>query len=255
MIDKIVFFNEDNVNIFTDASVKNHGQVTESVAGACIIDSRGNYTLRHTRLLPSTNNEGEIYAIYMGLQLIYEYMMTYPDRKYTFNLFSDSKISIYGLREWYSSWIKNSEDKDVFTSSSGEPVKNQEIFIRCMDMIINLNIKVNFYHVRGHMKDSRSYNKFAEDFKTSNRLSSLPTRELVKELSYWNDIVDETSRLSLLPSAYGKSIPTIMGSHKKDSLSEFMGVGIRKEYLFTHNKNLLSKEKKRYTSLIKLPNI
>ena len=70
MIDKIVFFNENTVNVFTDASVKNHGQVTESIAGACIVDEFGNYKFNRVRLIPSTNNEGEIYAIYMGLQLI-----------------------------------------------------------------------------------------------------------------------------------------------------------------------------------------
>ena len=134
-------------------------------------------------------------------------------------------------------------------------MKNQELFIRCMDMILNLGVKVNLYHIRGHMKDERSYNKFADNFKNSNGLSAFPTRELVKELSYWNDIVDEGTRTLLLPSPNGNSIPTIMGSHKKDPMKEFMGVEIQKEFLFTHNKNLLSKEKKRYTSLIKLPQI
>lgn len=257
MIDKITFFNDETINVFTDASVKNHGQITESVAGALIIDNKANHILRRIRLIPSTNNEGEIYAIFTGLMLIYEHMSS-TDKKYTYNLFSDSKISVYGLREWYESWIKYSTGKDYFISSSGEPVKNQEIFIRCMDMIIRGEIHVNIYHVRGHMQANNhiQYQKFIKDFKESNHLSSIPTNELVKELIRMNDIVDNATRSALLPEGRSiEGIPTIMGIHKKDTMSEFMGTPIKKEFLFTHNKGTIVSERKRYAALIELPKI
>lgn len=258
MMDKIIFFNDDTINVFTDASVKNHGQVTESIAGALLVDNKSNHILKRVRLIPSTNNEGEIYAIFMGLSLISKHMALNKDKKYTYNLFSDSKISVYGLREWYSSWIKYSVGSDHFVSSSGDPVKNQEIFVRCMDMIIANNMNVNIYHVRGHMKANNhiQYQKFIKDFKESNYLSSIPTNELVRELIRLNDIVDNATRSALLPEgAIIDDIPTIMGTHKKDSMNEFMGVRIKKEFLFTHNMKNIVKEKKKYASLIRLPKI
>lgn len=261
MIGKEAFFSDaSTINVFTDASVKNHGQVTESIAGAVIqLNNGANINvplLRYTRLIPSTNNEGEIYAIYMGILACTEIKNLYPDKEFTFNIFSDSRICIFGLREWYRGWINNTIDMraDALISSSGEEVKNQQLFLRCFDAILSGNIHINLYHVRGHIdiRKSAQAKEFAKDFKEANHLNDYPSFELIKELVRINDIVDKSSRDLLLPAGIGISIPTIMGAHKKSNMDSFYGIKINSEYLFEHDITKIVNEKKRYTQLVNL---
>lgn len=259
MIEKEAFFGDPyTVNVYTDASVKNHGQVTESIAGIIVSPNNEiyikipNMEYSFTRLIPSTNNEGEIYAIYMGIIKCIEIRNAFPNINITFNLFSDSRISILGLREWYFGWIKNTTEmqSSFLINSSGEEVKNQQIFLRCFNAIISAHIHINFYHVRGHMKiDRKSYKIFAKDFKSSNHLNDFPSEELMKQLIYMNNEIDNTSRSLLLPEGKDKNIPTIMGTHKKSSMKDFEGVPIRSEYLFIHDMRNIINNKKRYAAL------
>lgn len=263
MISKDLFFKDvDTINVFTDASVKNHGQVTESIAGAVIHLNKGANInvplLRYTRLIPSTNNEGEIYAIYMGILACLDIKNIFPDRAFTFNLFSDSRICILGLREWYDSWVNNTiqMQTDHLVNSSGQEVKNQQIFLRCFNTIINNNLKINMYHIRGHinLNSKESRKTFAKDFRESNHLRELPSQDLIAELVRINDIVDTSSRALLLPAGKNIQIPTIMGTHKKSDMKEFQGVPIKSEFLFTHDMMKITNEKKRYAHLVELPN-
>lgn len=259
MIGKDAFFKDaDTINVFTDASVKNHGQVTESIAGAIIqLNGRNDIhvpLLRYTRLVPSTNNEGEIYAIYMGILACIEIRDLYPDINFTFNLFSDSRICILGLREWYNGWVNNAikMNSDCLISSSGQKVKNEQIFLRCFNAIINSNIHINMYHVRGHinLNNKESRKVFAKDFREANGLRELPSQDLIAELVRINDIVDTTSRSLLLPAGKSIAIPTIMGTHKKSSMTQFHGLQIKSEYLFKQDMNNIVNQKKRYAELV-----
>lgn len=243
MIDTIQFFNEGTVNVFTDASVQHHRDgITESVAGALVqyYDSNGQikYDTRCTRLMPSTNNEGEIYAIYMGIQQCISHMNANPRTKFVYNIFSDSKISISGLREWYKGWIKNGRPKGILMNSLGDPIANQQIFLMCMNSIIISNIKIQFWHVRGHMRVNSEHDirKFMEDFRRYNSTSERPTIELSQTMMHFNDIIDNLSRDMLTP-------------YEGDEIK------IKKEFLFSHDMELLANNQKRYTTLIRQPSL
>lgn len=251
MIDCEMIFNDHTINVFTDASVKNHGKVTESLPGAVVVlGNDGTVNEKYVRLIPSTNNEGEIHAIYMG---ILECIKARDESKGifdTFNIFSDSRISVYGLREWYQGWLANSNHTDKLISSSGEEVKNQEIFIKCFNAILNSDIHISIYHIRGHidLRKESEYEKFTKDFMQSNNIKDYPSRELIQTLVHFNDWVDVGSRELLLPN--GRDIPTITAIDRDIPFSSYEGLPVKSEYLFTHDKMHITKEKKKYASLI-----
>lgn len=255
MIQAEQIFNDNTVNIFTDASVKNHGQTTETIAGMELYNRDLNVERsRYTRLIPSTVNEGEIYAIYMAIMTCVEIKEKYPDENYTFNIFSDSRISVLGLREWYSNWVDMTlkNDTEKLINSSKEFVMNQQLFINCFDYIIKSGIHINFYHIRGHMctLNPRDIDKFTTSFKEINKLNDYPSRELVSRLILMNDLVDRKSRSYLLPSAQNKeNIPTITGTHRPD-ISSYENISIKSEYLFNVDKLIITENKKRYAELV-----
>lgn len=256
MINVDAFFNDSTVNVFTDASIKNHGQITESIAGAIIVRGTEDFKEQcYTRLLPSTNNEGEIYAIYMGILKCVEIKNICNGKYTTFNIFSDSRISVYGLREWYLAWIKNSREafSDKLINSSGEEVKNQQLFIQCFNTILNNGIHINLYHIRGHIniKSKKDRKKFIKDFMESNNITDIPSDNLIDALIHYNDIVDTTSRALLLPRGKSAKIQTITAINKNIPCNEFQGLKIKSEYLFTHEMCKITKEKRKYQQLIR----
>ena len=91
------------LNIFTDASV-----INRSISLPAYIMMNGKDNKEITRygmaLENSTNNEGEAYAIKMAIQYcVSPFMLNFMDCTYGeryINIFSDSKITIFGLRDW-----------------------------------------------------------------------------------------------------------------------------------------------------------
>lgn len=185
------------LNIFTDASVINK---TISIPAYVAIDG-----IEYNEIGPfgkalanSTNNEGEVYAIKMALEpCTNSRILRLMERKYGgryINIFSDSKITVYGLREWYTSWVKNMRD-GILISSSGQPVANQQVYISIIKMICYYGLQVNFYHVSGHVNYSNKQEIFKsmEDFKKFNYGISI-TPQFATELAILNDRIDKFSR-------------------------------------------------------------
>lgn len=261
MISKNIIFNCNTVNVFTDASVKKHNDgITESIAGSLLQyqfydenhQIKSNEIIKCTRLIPSTNNEGEIYAILMGIQMCIEHKSK-SKKDYKYNLFSDSKISIFGLREWYKSWISNGIIHNDLINSSGEVIKNKQIFLRCFNSIITSKINIDLIHIRGHMNnDPKKYKQFIDNFVSSNYFSEYPSDDLAMSLIYYNDIVDRTTRDMLLPN-HQYDIPTIsLNNYNEDKW--YSNIVNKNCYLFEHTPNLLYKNKNEYEQMITYKN-
>ena len=138
----------------------------------------------------TTNNESEIYAIKMGIYEARRLRSLYGEN-IIINIFSDSQISINGLRSWIFNWVNNIKD-GIFIGSSGLPVKNQNIFIQIIDAILKYNIKVNLFHVRGHMNNVNCTEDFIHSFRTVNHAIINPI--IAKPLMEYNDMVDKYTR-------------------------------------------------------------
>lgn len=192
--------NDHTLNIFTDASIlqKEYNDIGMSVSSPGAQIYLGDQ-LKDTiiQVLPDcTNNEGEITAIQLGLYLAVRWRAMLPQVD-NINLFSDSKISLLGLRDWSFSWVK--QEKQGIIYGSGGPVKNQLHFIDAIHYIIANDLRINLYHVRGHMKAINFTNvvKFRNTFRKENHLSYIPDDHIVNFLIKGNNSIDDATRKQL----------------------------------------------------------
>lgn len=201
MISKSSFCNEYTINIFSDASImqKKNGNKIEYYIGSpgvsiLYADTKiGEYSEVYTKV---TNNFSEIRAIFLAVWYARYYRNTYPQIT-NINIFSDSKISIFGLRDWMFKWINNSND-GVLMSTSGV-VKNQEHFIKIIKFICDNDLSIRFYHVRGHHDHNtmKELINFRNSFKRENHIYDMIDDNLVKYLIRGNSDVDYLTRKPL----------------------------------------------------------
>lgn len=192
------------VNIFCDASIDT---VKKIACGGCYIvlqslDNNIPYSpLRYKMYLQhnATNNSAEILAIWAGVTEALKIRQTYPNA--IFRLFSDSKISLYGLRDWMKNWIKNSQRRgtDVLINSSGQEVANQQCFIDIFNLIAETGLRIEFYHQRGHVGESGGVNleRARVQFIKANKVSPENLGFDMAFLSKCNMYIDNATRSAL----------------------------------------------------------
>ena len=211
-------FKPTTLNIFTDASVRNMNYGFDSASGfvAMIGDQKLAEQIQINR--NTTNNFGEIYAIQMAVQLAFDVRRLMSEQPKYINIFSDSLISVKGLREWFDGWTL--DDKGYLLNSSGEKVANQNIITSIINMIITYNIDVSFFHIKGHInfnKDSeveKAMSKFDQHNGTVG-IGKIDKETMIKMLEC-NDYVDNSTRESL---QYSENIPILLRPIEK--LSNF----------------------------------
>lgn len=194
--------NGDTLNIFTDASISKLKNMDIVVGGAgsnfYIGDSFVGSDIRI--LFNTTNNESEITSILLGVMGAIQLRHDYSNIS-SINLFSDSKISVFGLREWIFSWIRSIRD-DVMYSSSGQPVANQKIILSIVNIIDKYDLYINIFHVRGHL-DSGSQKNVTEFKKSFVRENKLDIDDyLVDFLIFGNSSIDNYTRSKLYDVEY-----------------------------------------------------
>ena len=183
------FYNDNTLNIFSDASIdKNSGCFgVVAVIGDNIIDTR--YRL----ISDTTSNNSEI----KGIRSAIDIALKYRDKFQYINIFSDSLISINGLREYIYSW-KYNEKTGLLYNSTRKPVANQSIFIEAKSMLNLLEESksiISIYHQSGHV--SNNYNsilKAGDCFKKYNHINGKIDLNLIRYISVLNNYVDHTSR-------------------------------------------------------------
>ena len=144
-----------------------------------------------------TNNIAELTAIELGVEMAIKHQYNYK----RINLFSDSRISVFSLREWFFNWVKNAgmsyDDYGLhlanLKTSSGSDVKNYSIITEIINKISDIDPKYcqfNIYHCPGHM-----HGKTKEVIKTFNKHNKiLLSEEDANLLTYYNDKVDNITR-------------------------------------------------------------
>ena len=187
----ITFFN--SLNCYTDASlIKLNNGVTCTCSGYVMTYDRNIVDQRFKIVYDSTNNYGEILAIYMGLNALMG-SKGYDGFK---NLFSDSLISVKGLRSWIFSWVRNMTFSrgNRLINSEGKEVANQEIFSAIVSMIATSTTPIAIWHQRGHQNSSsvKSMKLLMDTFKRENHNEI--TEDMAREMIYFNNVVDTTTR-------------------------------------------------------------
>lgn len=198
------FVNNETFNVFTDASIIHRKVNINGDTYTYYFGSPGydiyignNKILGYHNVLPiCTNNQSEISAIRYGVDRALDLATLYNIKK--INIFSDSKICIYGLREWIFSWMNNIRNGTLY-NSSGKEVANQFEFLAIVHMILLYNRPVQFYHIRGHMNINsfKDRKKFNESFMKENYTSDHLDERLIDFFISANDIVDNVTRYEL----------------------------------------------------------
>lgn len=190
------------LNIFCDGSIKDFNGTTIGCAGAIGFSGNENVCWYFDTVPAATNNITELVAIYCALNLAKSHKQLYK----TINIFSDSKLCVFSLLQWFEGWFLNANNNGVLYNTSGEEVKNQE-YIKCLiKYIVENDLVINLYHQKGHVslqsKDSFENARFV--FMVSNRLSI--SDQQLKYISKYNDLIDRKTKAHLEyishPNAY-----------------------------------------------------
>lgn len=182
-------------DIFCDASIS---VKTKTACGGCFIisqDENGKITevgFKRVLQLNATNNSSEILAIYTGVLEALALRAEYPDA--IFRLFSDSSISILGLRDWMEKWINNITEDGVLIASNNLPVQNQQIFIDIYNTIVLNGLKIRLFHQRGHINENVPIDYARIKFIRSNLVTPESLGLSMELLAKYNNMIDHLTR-------------------------------------------------------------
>lgn len=184
------------LNIFTDASmtkiIQNDTEISIGSAGAQFYIQDKLIESQYKILYGATVNKSELTAILMGVLTA----VRMASQVKHINLFSDSRISVEGLRTWVFNWIRNVYNSDMM-SSSGTPVANQQILLQIIDTICRNNLRLDIYHVRGHLDNNtyKSKTQFERDFFKHNKIPRQPLdNRIIEFLINGNSSIDNYTR-------------------------------------------------------------
>lgn len=190
MVTKEMLFDDSSVNIFTDASIRYNGNEQIGCPGYIVtigdnVVDIGCQIYRH-----STSNRAEISAVKMGVDIAAKYQ----NFKYI-RLFSDSQLCIFGLRERIYNWVKKIKNNQL-CGYNGKPIINQDIFVEIAFMIVYNNIRVEFFHQRGHINilSPHDIQVAKNDFIRYNSINADISDDLIERISYYNNMVDNYTR-------------------------------------------------------------
>lgn len=180
------------INCFTDASKTNINGVDTICAGYAVVHQNQILDTGLKVVYDATSMYGEELAIYMGMNAL----LSYAKYDTFLNLFSDSQIGIFSLRQWIFNWV-NKDDTSLiksFVKSDGQPVANQELLTAIIGLIRSTGAHTSLYHIRGHMNPNKvkDMQTFIKTFVRFN--NEYMTEDIARELIYYNDVVDKATR-------------------------------------------------------------
>lgn len=135
------------IRIYTDGGCRIRNRETPIASCSAVILRDGTEEVIKQAFTECTNNEMELMGVLIGLGEVYptdEPVEIYSDSAYIVNCFKD---------RWYDKWRVNN-----WISSSGKPVKNQELWKMLLKYHDNMDIR--FIKVKGHSNDY--YNNLAD---------------------------------------------------------------------------------------------
>jgi len=182
---------KNSICIFVDASILNTEKSFIGCPGCLIVNGEQISYSDYIRL-DSTNSRSELAAVQLGVTQA----LNYINSGVPINLFSDSKVCIYSIREWIFNWCNNIVD-GVLYGSSYKPISNQDMIINIINTIRFNNLHINLYHQKGHVDifNKHSLEHAREVFIESNKVDI--EYDLLKYISDYNNNVDIQTKMKL----------------------------------------------------------
>lgn len=210
MLCKADLFNEESICIFTDSSFKRykyapHGSAIGATAPAYCVYHIDNCIEQGFHILHnSTSQQGELYAMLLGVMASYKYRNFKHIR-----LFSDNQNAVLAIRERIFKWV---EENELYpTLGDFGRISNQPYIMDIIYTIISNNIFIELYHIKGHVdiRSSESVKISKDLFKRSNPFvgDSVGT-DLIYQLAFGNNRVDEYSTMMLKTTIHNAEYDT-----------------------------------------------
>lgn len=217
-MNKDVLYNtesNDSLYIFCDASVYkfrtydyNCNIVDKfiSCAGAIAVSNRRILNETYRIVTDASNMRGEIEAIKDGVYLALSSARLNPRFK-NFYIFSDSEVSILGIRSRIFGWRCLGPDRlyqydmekiycgdtvynPIYLNGSSGFISNQSTYLEIINTMVENNFKVGFYHQKGHVRNNRdSIFNAKKVFERGNAFNDVDV-EFIRYISGYNDMVD-----------------------------------------------------------------
>lgn len=179
--------NDYTLNIFTDASIKKTGIEYIGCYGAVAVVGDSIWDLSTHVIDHTTNNNSEIKAIREGIYLAIKH-----GNGKVINIFSDSQISVFGIRDRIFNWKFNDGS---YYGYGGAEISNQEIFSEIAQLILQYKIPIRFWHQAGHIIfTERSLKDALHVFRTSNNIRELIDMNLIRYITSYNNMIDNETR-------------------------------------------------------------
>ena len=187
---------DKSINVFTDASVAYLNGKSVSCPGYAIVYNNQVTDASFRIINDSSNNYGEIYALYKGLEAAIR-LACEKGYDYRINLISDSQLSVFGLRDWIFAWHKRMKNQSIMFSSAKRPITNQYLYKCIVKAIAGSGIPVYIYHQLGHISNtSEKRNLIVDHFKRIN--SETIDENVASKIIIYNNFVDRYTRNNLL---------------------------------------------------------
>ena len=199
-------FCEGTLNLFCDASISKGARIDGCSGSVPVVYSEESD--EGVQLKPQvavirncTNNIAELMAINLGVNFALKNQELYT----RINLFSDSQISIFGLRDWIWAWARSLRTYNRMISSAGTDVANQEIIMTIVNKINSIKTPFYLYHQKGHAVGKCANAR--KVFTASNNILLAPND--VVAITKYNDFIDRYTRDLLLSRTYMESDVTV----------------------------------------------
>ena len=189
--------NDNTLNIFSDASMRTREKcILDSCYGSVAV-CKDNMVDEWFRIQSNcTVPAAEIRGVRCSLTLAHKWKYHFKN----INIFSDSQLAIFGLRDYIYNWQYNPADNKLYNGLKGnkKPVKNQEVYIECLQMLDSLRMNgniVTLYYQKGHVDNGMQSVKDALlVFKKSNGIMGKIDYNTIRYISLYNNYVDSKSR-------------------------------------------------------------
>jgi ribonuclease HI len=184
------------IYIFTDGSYKKSTNKT----GAGIYLGPTAMNLYINMPVDSTNNQAELFALYLTLKIINVSPQVLNDLQQPLTIISDSKYSIDSITKWYKSWVKNG-----WKTADGSPVKNKELLIA---------IQTEWKNANNTAKQGGWSIKIEHQFSHKSAPIGYPASS--KEYIIWqgNDIADKIASC-VIPFSLSSKTPVLTGPRQE----------------------------------------
>lgn len=178
--------------IFTDGSSFIKKKYYES-SSACIIYLNDEFITKFGCFHENgTNSLGELYAVMMGLDKVYEILNnsdTLTQANTEIKVVSDSQYVVKSLTSYIYTWVKQGMDKN-WKASTGKPVAYQDLMKYVFaKYLIKPEYTTSIFHIMGHVGSKILVNKAFFKFNEYN--NSYLTISEFKIMMKRNNMVDE----------------------------------------------------------------